>query len=224
MATKPTMERRTSARLQRKEGAAPYSKSGSSTGLTSYMEKQTLGFDEKDEAEPSRSISIFGRKKAPKEKLPPNWKKAKDKEGKVYYYNTVTQQRSHEVPPKLPPGWREALHKDSGRVYYYHKETRQSTFEFPQAAAGGADDDEDDYSEAEAPDPPEVRTGCPSPALHPRHLRLPARLLLIQCMHIQTNACISRRPDGGHYTGTRKAARTGRSHRIHPVHMASTCR
>jgi len=150
------MERRTSARLQRKESAAPYSKSGS-TGLTSYMEKQSLGFDEKDEEAPSRSISIFGRKKdkASKEKLPPNWKKAKDKEGKVYYYNTVTQQRSHEVPPRLPPGWREALHKDSGRVYYYHKETRQSTFEFPQEVAGAAADDDDDYSEAEAPDPPE---------------------------------------------------------------------
>jgi len=102
-----------------------------------------------------RTMSLFGGKKKPKEKasdLPLNWKKAKDKEGKVYYFNTVTQQRSTEVPPKLPKGWREALHKDSGRVYYYHKETRQSTFEFPTASPGDDDDDDDD---GELDDPPE---------------------------------------------------------------------
>lgn len=161
MSKPPTMERRRSARLERKDGAAPYAKregSGSgSTGLTSYMEKSKIDFED-DDAAPSRSISMFGKRKpaAAKEKLPPNWKKGKDKAGKVYYFNTVTQQRSHEVPPALPPGWREALHKDSGRVYYYHKESRQSTFEFPQASEGdAAGDDDDAMSEAEPPEPPE---------------------------------------------------------------------
>ena len=92
-----------------------------------------------------RTFSLFGGgKKKDKVKLPPNWKKAKDKEGKVYYFNTVTQQRSHEVPPSLPKGWREALHKESGRVYYYHKETRQSTFVFPTADMADDGEEEDD--------------------------------------------------------------------------------
>jgi len=117
------------------------------------MAKNTLDFDGKDDA-PTRSMSLFGGKKKNKDaKLPPNWKKAKDKDGKVYYFNTVTQQRSHEVPPALPAGWREALHKESGRVYYYHKETRQSTFEFPEGQPGGEDDDGMDADEP--PDAPE---------------------------------------------------------------------
>eukprot|EP00325_Prymnesiales_sp_UTEX-LB-985_P013161 CAMPEP_0174754662 /NCGR_PEP_ID=MMETSP1094-20130205/105856_1 /TAXON_ID=156173 /ORGANISM="Chrysochromulina brevifilum, Strain UTEX LB 985" /LENGTH=346 /DNA_ID=CAMNT_0015960541 /DNA_START=139 /DNA_END=1179 /DNA_ORIENTATION=- len=158
--SKPTMERRSSARLQRKEAAAPYSKSGSvsasgSTGLTSYMEKSAIDWDKDDDAAPSRSISMFGKKKAAaKDKLPPNWKKGKDKTGKVYYFNTITNQTSHEVPPPLPRGWREALHKDSGRVYYYHKETRKSTFDFPTSKDGEEGMDDDEMSEAEPPEPP----------------------------------------------------------------------
>jgi len=107
-----------------------------------------------DDEVSGRTMSLFGGKRKDKgPKLPANWKKAKDKDGKVYYFNTVTQQRSHELPPALPAGWREALHKESGRVYYYHKETRQSTFEFPTAPAGG--DDEDDDDDGEDPGPPE---------------------------------------------------------------------
>jgi len=98
-----------------------------------------------------RTFSMFGSKK-PKEKLPPNWKKAKDKEGKMYYFNTITQQKTVEPPPTLPKGWREALHKESGRVYYYHKETKQSTFEFPQGAS--QEDDDDDNDDGEVPDAP----------------------------------------------------------------------
>lgn len=94
-----------------------------------------------------RSVSIFG-KKGPK--LPKNWKKAKEKDGTIYYFNTVTQQKRPDFPPALPPGWREALHKESGRVYYYHKETRQSTFEFPTAGEG-----DDDGEDGEDPGPPE---------------------------------------------------------------------
>jgi len=145
------MERRASKRLERRGSSGPYARpeeSSGSTGLTSYMEDAALDF--KEDSAPLRSISIFGRKKDTP-KLPVNWKKAKDKDGKVYYFNTVTQQRSHEVPPPLPPGWKEALHNESGRVYYYHKATRQSTFEFPTQAVGGGVDDEDDDEPAEAP-------------------------------------------------------------------------
>lgn len=120
--SKPTVERRTSARLARKESAAPYSRSASkgdgvgSTGLTSYMADSKLGFDEdKVDATPQRSFSLFGggkgKKKEPKVTLPANWKKAKEKNGTIYYFNTITQQRSHEPPPPLPRGWKEALHK-----------------------------------------------------------------------------------------------------------------
>ena len=89
-----------------------------------------------------KSFARGGGKKTPP--LPKNWKLVKEKDGafgkeKVYYYNTVTNQTSHEPPPPLPKGWKEALHKDSGRVYYYHKETRQSTFEFPTADQAGDD-------------------------------------------------------------------------------------
>jgi hypothetical protein len=102
-----------------------------------------------------RTFSMFGGKKKDKVKLPPNWKKAKDKDGSVYYFNSLTQQRSTTVPPFLPKGWREAVHKDSGRVYYYNKETRESTFEFPtedKYGAGGDDDDDDDDEPAPAPE------------------------------------------------------------------------
>ena len=72
----------------------------------------------------------------------------KEKDGafgkeKVDYVNSVTGMKSHEVPPPLPKGWKEALHKDSGRVYYVHKATRKTTFTFPAEAEG---DPADDYS------------------------------------------------------------------------------
>ena len=51
-----------------------------------------------------RAMSLFGGKKKPKddESLPPNWKKAKDKDGKVYFFNSVTQVRQYTTPRKLP--------------------------------------------------------------------------------------------------------------------------
>lgn len=158
----PPAERRRSSRQSARSAAAPYVKGGS-TGLTKYMGDTTLDWGDDDKKEPIDEIargaagsrSIFGRKKVPKTKLPPNWKKAKDKDGSIYYFNSVTQQKTHELPPALPAGWREALHKDSGRVYYYQKEKRLSTFDFPTAEQAG-DDDDDAFSEAEPPEPPSL--------------------------------------------------------------------
>jgi len=168
MSAPGTLERRSSKRLATRQGSAPYmnkegSKGSGSTGITKYMENSSLDWDEKKAAAPAASSSIMGRtmtfrKKGPaKEKLPRNWKKAKEKDGTVYYVNTVTQRRCHEVPPPLPAGWREALHKDSGRVYYYHKATRQSTYDFPTAGDHG--DDDDDMEEDEPPPAPEGLLG-----------------------------------------------------------------
>ena len=94
-----------------------------------------------------KSFARGGGKKTPP--LPKNWKLVKEKDGafgkeKVYYYNTVTNQTSHEPPPPLPKGWKEALHKDSGRVYYVHKATRKTTFSFPTEEDGGPGDEDEE--------------------------------------------------------------------------------
>ena len=159
---------RQSKRISGREGAAPDAKKGpGSTGLTSQLGEQTLDWDgdigeaKRSESFVKRSLKSFGRgggKKTPP--LPKNWKLVKEKDGafgkeKVYYLNSVTNQRSHEPPPPLPKGWKEALHKDSGRVYYYNKDTRETTFEFPGNGAVGEDHDDDDDDGGEVPDAPE---------------------------------------------------------------------
>jgi len=91
-----------------------------------------------------RALSLFGGgPKKSADGLPPNWKKAKDKDGKVYYFNSVTQVRQTTEPRALPKGWTEALHKESGRVYYVHKATRKTTFAFPQEAEGDKEEEEE---------------------------------------------------------------------------------
>ena len=100
-----------------------------------------------------RTASRFSRAKKPAEPaLPKNWKKVKEKDGSTYYVNSVTGMRSHEAPPPLAAGWKEAMHKDSGRVYYYNKKTKETTFEFPGVGTGG-DDDDTDMDEASDPPP-----------------------------------------------------------------------
>jgi hypothetical protein len=78
-------------------------------------------------------------KKGPK--LPKNWKQQKDKDGTITYINSVTKRVQSEVPLPLKPNWKEAV-AESGAVYYYNKQTRESTFDRPQA-------DPDDNEEAE---------------------------------------------------------------------------
>ena len=112
---------RQSKRISGREGAAPDAKKGpGSTGLTSQLGEQTLDWDgdigeaKRSESFVKRSLKSFGRgggKKTPP--LPKNWKLVKEKDGafgkeKVYYLNSVTNQRSHEPPPPLPKGWKAA--------------------------------------------------------------------------------------------------------------------
>lgn len=117
-------------------------------------EKHTA--DEEEDGDISisgRALSLFGGGKPKKHEgaLPPNWKKAKDKDGKVYFFNSVTQVRQYTTPRFLPKGWTEALHKDSGRVYYVHKATRKTTFSFPtEADDDGADEDEDEDNDSQS--------------------------------------------------------------------------
>ena len=117
-----------------------------------------------------------GKKSPP---LPKNWKMVKEGKDKVYYVNTVTNQRSHEPPPPLPKGWKEALHKDSGRVYYYNKQTRETTFDFPGNGAAGEDMDDDD-------DDDDVPEGAQCPVLtRPRTAASPHRSFTnaLTCFH-----------------------------------------
>lgn len=163
------LERRQSKRLTTRQNSAPYVKpdksSDNSTGLTKYIGESSLDWDGGEDAKRSesfvkRGLKSLGRGKAKGPSLPKNWKMVKEKDGafgkeKVFYHNTVTKQRSHEPPPPLPKGWKEALHKDSGRVYYYNKMTRETTFEFPGNRAVGEDSSSDDDDGMDVPDAPE---------------------------------------------------------------------
>jgi len=162
------IERRHSKRLERRENSGPYmSRQGSSsapagsTGLTKYMGNTSLDWGgASEEKSQSGAKTKSGKDKAPA--LPKNWKKV-TKNGETYYLNSVTQQRSHEVPPELPKGWKEALHKESGRIYYYNKASKESTFEYPTEACAGTRDADDD--DDEAPPPPESFFGRTMSAL-----------------------------------------------------------
>ena len=138
--------------------------SGKGDGSASKDDEEDSGFGQRalsifggkkkkagdDDGGLGRSISIFGgKKKKDDDALPPNWKKAKDKDGKVYFFNSVTQVRQYTTPRPLPKGWTEALHKDSGRVYYVHKATRKTTFTCPREEEGDAAEEPQDISDSD---------------------------------------------------------------------------
>lgn len=82
-----------------------------------------------------------------KGKLPPNWKKAKGKDGAIYYFNSITKQQRTDEPPQLPDGWSEKLHESNGRVCYYHKKSHRTQYDFPSgegAGGRGGESDDDD--------------------------------------------------------------------------------
>ena len=57
--------------------------------------------DDDDGGFGGRTMSLFGgKKKDHNDDLPPNWKKAKDKDGTVYYFNSVTGVSTWEKPPQ----------------------------------------------------------------------------------------------------------------------------
>lgn len=82
--------------------------------------------------------------------LPAGWKEGKSEQGKVFYWNTITKERSWTRPTPvsqsavaspasppaapispLPSGWKEATDPKTGKVYYYNTSTKQTTRERP---------------------------------------------------------------------------------------------
>ncbi|CAI4045006.1 hypothetical protein SKDZ_11G1950 [Saccharomyces kudriavzevii ZP591] len=68
-----------------------------------------------------------------------NWKEAKDANGRVYYYNTLTKKSTWEKPTQLVSkqeqllqenGWRAAKTAE-GKVYYYNTTTRKTSWAIP---------------------------------------------------------------------------------------------
>ena len=51
-------------------------------------------------------------------------------------FNSQTQQVTWEKPSLLLPGWKEAMHKESGRVYYYNKKTKATSWHMPPKEFG----------------------------------------------------------------------------------------
>lgn len=60
-----------------------------------------------------------------------NWQEVQDDQGRVYYYNTVTQETSWENPEVLVSlSWKEYKTED-GKEYYYNKTSGETTWERP---------------------------------------------------------------------------------------------
>lgn len=60
-----------------------------------------------------------------------NWQEVQDDQGRVYYYNTVTQETSWENPEALLSlSWKEYKTED-GKEYYYNEVTGETTWERP---------------------------------------------------------------------------------------------
>lgn len=73
-----------------------------------------------------------------KKKLPRDWKSAFDPaDGRVYFFNTVTQEHTNEWPQPLPRGWRATRDAVTGDAYFWHKRTREVRWERPELAGTG---------------------------------------------------------------------------------------
>lgn len=69
-----------------------------------------------------------------------NWREARDANGRVYYYDTVTKQSSWEKPKDLysqedklleNSQWGKYYSEEAKRYYFYNSETKQTTWAFP---------------------------------------------------------------------------------------------
>ncbi|KAL9104266.1 MAG: hypothetical protein Q9163_000762 [Psora crenata] len=82
------------------------------------------------------------------------WSEARNPEGRVYYYNTVTKATQWTKPIELmtpAEPWQEYTTKE-GRKYWYDKETKQSSWEMPQV-----------YKDALAQSASAAKTAAPAP-------------------------------------------------------------
>eukprot|EP00967_Tisochrysis_lutea_P033820 scaffold40242_cov35-Tisochrysis_lutea.AAC.1 len=77
-------------------------------------------------------------------RLPKNWSRVTEKDGTVYYVNTVSNRRSVEIPAELPSGWVEGIDKESGRVCFTNKSLKKTVFELPTESSEQRQADGDD--------------------------------------------------------------------------------
>lgn len=78
------------------------------------------------------------------------WLEAKDDQGRVYYYNTVTQETSWENPEASAQLWK-AYKTDDGKEYYYNETTGETTWDKPSGFQSEPDVAKEPEKQAEEP-------------------------------------------------------------------------